>query len=143
MSRFMHSLTRAFVLTALVATVPGIARAQDSEAATSGVTQTPLAAESLSEIPGKKLTAVIVDFAPGAKSKPHRHGGFIFAYVLSGAIRSQLTGGATAVYEAGEHFIEPDGSEHLVSENASSTEPARLLAISVGDEDAELTTLSR
>ena len=36
-------------------------------------------------------------------------------------------------------FFEPPGSEHLVSENASATEPASLLAVFVTDDGAQLT----
>ena len=42
------------------------------------------------------------------------------------------------VYYAGEAFCEPPGSEHLVSENASATEPASLLAVFVADDGATL-----
>jgi quercetin dioxygenase-like cupin family protein len=60
--------------------------------------------------------------------------------VLSGAIRSETTGNEPArVYKAGESFFEPPGSHHLVSENASATEPASLLAIFVSDDGAVLT----
>ena len=47
------------------------------------------------------------------------------------------------VYKAGESFFEPPGSEHLVSENASATEPASLLAIFVADDGAQLTTFDK
>jgi hypothetical protein len=44
-----------------------------------------------------------------------------------GAIRSETSATWTAkVYKAGDSFLER-GSEHLVSENASTTEPASLL----------------
>ncbi len=42
---------------------------------------------------------------------------------------------------AGESFFEPPGSEHLVSENASATELASMLAVFIADDLAELTTL--
>ena len=62
------------------------------------------------------------------------------AYVLTGAIRSGNSAtGPVRVYQAGESFFEPPGSEHLVSENASATEPASLLAVFVADDGAELT----
>ena len=66
------------------------------------------------------------------------------AYVLSGAIRSEnsATGPAT-VYKAGESFFEPAGSEHLISENASTVEPASLLAVFVADDGAQLTTFDK
>jgi hypothetical protein len=36
-------------------------------------------------------------------------------------------------------FFEPPGSDHLVSENASATEPASLLAIFIAEDGAVLT----
>jgi hypothetical protein len=54
----------------------------------------------------------------------------VFAYVLSGSIRSENSAtGPARVYKVGESFFEPPGSEHRVSENASATEPASLLAV--------------
>jgi quercetin dioxygenase-like cupin family protein len=93
-------------------------------------------------LPGKSLTAVIVDYPPGAASAPHRHAasGFIFAYVLSGSIRSQNEGGPLAVYRTGESWWEPPAAHHIVSANASPTESARLLAVIVADTGAQLTT---
>jgi quercetin dioxygenase-like cupin family protein len=38
---------------------------------------------------GKKLTVVRVNYGPNGKSGAHRHAGSVFAYVLSGAIRSE------------------------------------------------------
>jgi quercetin dioxygenase-like cupin family protein len=97
--------------------------------------------EALPNVPGKRLTAVSVTYGPGGKSGPHRHAGSVFAFVVSGEVRSQnsVTGPAR-VYKAGEGFFEPDGSVHLVSENASATKPATLLAVFVADEGATLTT---
>ena len=51
--------------------------------------------------------------------------------------------GPVKVYQAGESFFEPPGSEHLVSENASTTESASLLAVFVADDDAKLTTFGK
>ena len=44
------------------------------------------------------------------------------------------------IYRAGESFFEPPGTHHAVSENASGTEPAKLLAIIVAETGAKLTT---
>jgi quercetin dioxygenase-like cupin family protein len=100
--------------------------------------------EKLPNVPGKSLTAVVVNYAPGGKSLSHHHAGSVFAYVLSGAIRSENSAtGPARVYQAGESFFEPPGSEHLVSENASATEPASLLAVFVADDGAKLTTFGK
>jgi quercetin dioxygenase-like cupin family protein len=94
-------------------------------------------------LPGKRLVANIVEYPPGAKSVPHRHAGsaFIYAYVLSGEVRSAVGDEAARVYRAGEGWTEKPGAHHRVSENASSSEPARLLAVFVVDDaDSQLTT---
>ena len=101
-------------------------------------------AEKLPNVPGKSLTAVVVNYAPGGKSGAHHHAGSVFAYVLSGAIRSETSvSGPARIYKAGESFFEPPGSTHLVSENASATEPASLLAVFVADDGAQLTTFDK
>ncbi len=97
--------------------------------------------EKLANAPGQTLTAVTVNYAPGGKSRGHHHAGSVFAHVLSGAIRSENSAtGPVKVYKAGESFFEPPGSKHLISENASATEPASLLAVFIADDGAQLTT---
>ncbi len=100
----------------------------------------PVFTTKLPNVPGKSLTAVVVNYAPGGKSPKHAHAGSVLAYVLSGSIRSENSAtGPAKVYATGEAFFEPPGSVHLVSENGSSTEPASLLAIFVADDGAQLT----
>jgi quercetin dioxygenase-like cupin family protein len=96
--------------------------------------------EKLPNVPGKTLTGVLVTYQPGAKSPSHAHAGSVYAYVISGQVRSEnsVTGPAK-VYAAGEGFFEPPGSTHTISENASDTEPATLLAIFIADDGAQLT----
>ncbi len=94
-------------------------------------------------VPGKSLEAVSVRYPPGAKSGAHHHAksAFIMAYVISGAIRSQVKGEPARVYRAGETWSEPPGAHHTISENASATEPAELLAVFLLDTgDGPLTT---
>ncbi len=94
----------------------------------------------LPNAPGKTLTAVVVEYPPGGSSPPHCHAGSVFAYVLSGQIRSENSAtGPVRVYHTGESFFEPPGSTHLVSANASDTEPASLLAVFVAEDHAQLT----
>ena len=90
---------------------------------------------AIPNIPGKSLTAVVVTYPPGGKSSSHWHAGsaFIYAHVLSGAIRSGVNDEPAKVYRAGENFHELPGSHHRVSENASDSEPASLLAVFVVD----------
>jgi quercetin dioxygenase-like cupin family protein len=98
---------------------------------------------AIPNIPGKSLVAAVVDYGPGGASPSHVHAksAFIYAYVVSGAIESQVNDGPRRVYRAGESFFEEPGSVHRVSRNASKTEPAKLLAVFVVDtNDKALTT---
>jgi len=98
----------------------------------------------LPNVPGKSIKGVLVEYAPGGTSPAHIHpkSAFIYATVLEGAIRSQVNDGPVTTYHAGESFSEFPGDRHAVSENASATEPARLLAVFVVDTDeTNLTTL--
>jgi quercetin dioxygenase-like cupin family protein len=100
--------------------------------------------EKLPNLPGKSITVTVVSYPPGSKSRPHSHGGSVLAYVLSGAVRSENSAtGPVKVYKAGESFFEPPGSRHLVSENESAKEPARLLAVHVADDGAQLTMFDK
>src|SRR4051812_48024096 len=77
---------------------------------------------------GKRMVAVVVTYPPGGKSPAHRHAptAFIYAHVLSGAIRSQVDDEPAKIYRVGEGFYEAPGSHHRISENASDTDPASL-----------------
>jgi quercetin dioxygenase-like cupin family protein len=105
-----------------------------------GAQSMPVFSEKLPNVPGKTLTGVLVNYGPGGKSASHAHAGSVYAYVLSGKIRSQNSAtGPAKVYSAGVGFFEPPGSTHMVSENASDSEAATLLAIFVADDGAKLT----
>ena len=103
---------------------------------------TPNFEQAIPNIPGKTLTALIVDYAPGAASVPHIHSktGFVYAFVISGEIESKVNDEPVRLYKAGESWSEPPGATHSISRNASATKPARLLAVFVADTgDKELT----
>jgi quercetin dioxygenase-like cupin family protein len=86
-----------------------------------------------------QVTVSEVDFPPGRVGSVHHHAGFVLAYVLEGAILSKVSGQAEKTYHKGEMFFEPPGSTHEVSNNASQTAPARLLAMIFAKKGATLT----
>ena len=98
---------------------------------------------ALPNVPGKSLKAVLVEYAPGGSSPAHVHAksAFIYATVLEGEIRSQVNDGPVKVYHVGESFSEMPGDRHMVSENASKTKPAKLLAVFVVDTDEKVLTM--
>jgi quercetin dioxygenase-like cupin family protein len=100
----------------------------------------PVASYPLANAPGKRVTVVRVIYGPGGFTRPHYHAGTVTAYIVRGAIKSQLQGGPLETFTPGQTFFEPPGSVHMVSANASATEESELLAIFVADEGAQLTT---
>jgi quercetin dioxygenase-like cupin family protein len=85
----------------------------------------------LKNAPGKKAMMIEVDYQPGQSSIAHKHEGTAMAYVLDGEVISQVKGEQAITYKKGQFWYEPAGSEHLVSKNASSTKPAKLLVFMV------------
>ncbi|RON15503.1 cupin [Pseudomonas brassicacearum] len=94
--------------------------------------------ELLKNVPGKKAMMIEVDYKPGQSSIAHKHEGTAMAYVISGAITSQVKGEKAITYKAGQYWYEPAGSEHLVSKNASATKPAKLLVFMVLSPDEKV-----
>src|SRR3954468_13357313 len=101
----------------------------------------PISSHALPNVAGKRVTIVRVFYGPGGFTPAHRHAGSVTAYITKGEIRSQLAGGPVETFGVGQSFFEPPGAVHLVSANASMTEPAELIAVFVADEGAQLTTL--
>jgi quercetin dioxygenase-like cupin family protein len=131
MNRF-KSMTR---LIGLGSAVAGIALALSQGRADAADQVEMVFEHNLPNAEGKKLIAVLVNYPPGAKSLPHHHAAsaFVFAYVVAGSIRSQIDGEPVRIYGPGESFYEVPGTHHRVSENASDTISAKLLAVFVVD----------
>lgn len=96
--------------------------------------------QPLAKLNGEHLKVVLVEvnYGPGEASPPHSHPCPVIGYVAQGAIRSQVKGQPEKTYQVGETFYEEANGVHAVSANASTTEPAKLLAYFVCDHDAPL-----
>src|ERR1700691_5694739 len=68
----------------------------------------PVFSQALPKLDGSELqvTTVEVTYPPGGSSAPHSHPCPVIGYVLKGAVRMQVKGGAAATYTAGESFYE-------------------------------------
>lgn len=117
-----------------------VAACGGSPQAIAGATVTDVLQRDLASAPAMHFTAERVQYAPGQSSSPHRHGGFLMAYVLRGEVVSQLEGEPARTYRAGESWFEDPGAHHLVCRNASKTEPAEFLVVFVTPKGAELST---
>ena len=98
------------------------------------------------EIPGeppRDLSLVEVTYPPGTGSPPHLHANGVMAFVVSGTVTSKVGDGPEQIFHAGDAWWEPPGAIHRVSRNASSAEPARLLAIYIAPRGATSTDLMK
>ncbi|MFF4138521.1 cupin domain-containing protein [Streptomyces mirabilis] len=120
--------THATGTTAAMASPAAMASTRPTE------TLKPLLQQALPNVKGKTFTSAIVDFPPNASALPHRHGqAFVYAYVLEGTVRSQLEGKPATTYHQGENWVEQPGAHHLLTENTSRTQRAKLLVVFVSN----------
>jgi quercetin dioxygenase-like cupin family protein len=89
---------------------------------------------------GWSVTAVEVPYTPGGASNAHRHPGITLAYVLEGEVVSKVGDEPEKTYATGEMWMETPNALHSVSRNASTTKPAKLLAILLAEKGKPLTS---
>lgn len=128
-------MKKALLSLVLAASIPSAVGAHGTKDDTSKISL--VYDHELPNVPGKSIRSVLVEYAPGGSSPGHTHASsaFIYATVLEGEIRSQVNDGPAVVYKAGQSFSELPGDRHGISENASKTKPAKLLAVFVVDTD--------
>jgi quercetin dioxygenase-like cupin family protein len=101
-------------------------------------TRAVLQARQLPDVANTKGLMATVTYAPGQRSLPHRHPGSVFAYVMEGEVISSLDDGPEVRYKAGDSWFEAPGMRHVVSRNASATQPAKLLVVLLVPDGAQL-----
>jgi len=90
-------------------------------------TVTSLMAKELTDIPGKEVLIITVEYAPGGSDPVHRHNAHGFIYVLEGSVVMQVRGGKQVTLTPGQTFYEGTDDVHIVGRNASGTKPAKFL----------------
>jgi quercetin dioxygenase-like cupin family protein len=139
-----NTMDRRQLMEGLLGTALGAGVVSEAQAQEKGAGGPPTVKErmqkALAGVPGKQVTVVTVEYAPGGRSAPHTHSGPVFGYVLEGAVVFGLDDGPETVLRAGDVFYEAPRQVHRTSRNASGTQPARLLAIIVGEEGQPITT---
>ena len=116
-------LTLQFPLAGLAACLFTTASALTAQAPT----VTPLMTKALTDIPGKEVLMITVEYAPGGTDAIHRHNAHAFVYVLEGSIVMQVKGGKQVTLSPGQTFYEGTDDVHIVGRNASSTKPAKFV----------------
>jgi len=129
-SRRRFTQSSLISLLAAAAMPDGTAAAQQ-QATSQAATRRDVIRQELPGEPLRDITLIEVTYPPATGSPPHLHANGVMAFVVSGAIVSKVGDGAEQTFHAGEAWWEPPGAIHRVSRNASSTDPATLLAIYV------------
>jgi quercetin dioxygenase-like cupin family protein len=94
----------------------------------------------LSDIPGKELLMITVEYPPGASDPVHRHNAQALVYVLEGSIVMGVNGEKPVTLTPGQTFYEGPNDIHTVGRNASNTMPAKFLVVLLKDKDAPVLT---
>jgi quercetin dioxygenase-like cupin family protein len=89
--------------------------------------------KDLTDIPGKEVTMLTVEYPPGGSDPVHRHYADAFVYVLEGSIVMQVKGGKEVTLMPGETFYEGPDDVHVVGRNASTTKPAKFVVFMIKD----------
>jgi len=109
--------------------IPGTVMAQEARV-------TPLMSKDLTELPGKEVLMITVEYPPGSTDPIHRHNARAFVYVLEGSIVMQVKGGKEVTLTPGQTFYEGPDDIHVVGRNASTTKPAKFLVFFIKDKNA-------
>lgn len=101
-------------------------------------TVTPLLSKDLSSAPGKEISMITVEYAPGGQDPVHTHHAQAAVYVLEGSIVMQVKGGQLVTLTPGQTFYEGPDDVHIVGRNASRTAPAKFVVFLVKDKGAPI-----
>jgi quercetin dioxygenase-like cupin family protein len=99
---------------------------------------TSLMSKPLSDIPGKELLMITVEYPPGTSDPVHRHNAQALVYVLEGSIVMGVNDEKPVTLNAGQTFYEGPNDTHTVGRNASKTMPAKFLVVLLKDKDASV-----
>jgi LPXTG-motif cell wall-anchored protein len=82
---------------------------------------------------------MVIDFAPGAWTPPHTHGGRVYVTVIEGALDFKMTNmaGHQQTYQVGESFVETPGD--IMEIGNSGTVKARVIATAILAKGVSLT----
>src|SRR5437660_11709616 len=92
--------------------------------------------KDLTEIPGREVLMITVEYAPGGVDAIDRHNAHAFVYVLEGSIVMQVKGGKEVTLTPGQSFYEGPNDIHVVGRNTSTTKPAKFVVFLVKNKDA-------
>ena len=97
---------------------------------------TSLMSKDLTNMPGKEVLMITVEYPPGWSDPVHRHNAQGFIYLLEGSVVMQVRGGKEVTLTPGQTFYEGIDDVHVIGRNASTTKPAKFLVFFVKNKGA-------
>jgi quercetin dioxygenase-like cupin family protein len=94
--------------------------------------------KDLTDIPGKEVLMITVEYPPGGSDPVHQHDAHGFIYVLEGSVVMQVKGGKEVTLTPGQSFYEGPEDVHVVGRNAGTTRPAKFLVVLVKGKGAPI-----
>ena len=91
----------------------------------------PVMQKDLTDLPGREMLMLSVEYPPGTVEHIHRHDAYAFVYVLEGSIVEGVRGGKEVTLTPGQTFYEGPNDVHTVGRNASATKPAKFVVVLV------------
>jgi len=91
----------------------------------------PVMQKDLTDLPGREMLMLSVEYPPGTVEHIHRHDACAFVYVLEGSIVEGVRGGKEVTLTPGQTFYEGPDDVHTVGRNASATKPAKFIVVLV------------
>ena len=91
----------------------------------------PVMTKDLTDLPGREMLMLTVEYPPGAVEHIHRHDAYAFVYVLEGSIIEGVRGKKEVTLTPGQTFYEGPDDVHTVGRNASLTKPAKFVVVLV------------
>ena len=135
----MKRTVMMIAVTLVVGIAVGILTTQALMAQGAPVTRTTLQQKDIEGAPGKEVILYIADLVPGGVAGRHFHPGPEVAYVLEGSLVVEPDGKPPLTLKKGESFHNPAKAVHN-AKNGSTTLPAKVLVVLIGEKGAPLST---
>jgi quercetin dioxygenase-like cupin family protein len=99
-----------------------------------------LLSKDLAGVPGKEISMIAVEYAPGESTAAHTHDAQAMVYLLEGSIVMQVKGQAPVTLTPGQTWYEGPDDVHVISRNASNSTRAKYLVFMVKGKGAPILT---
>ena len=131
---------RSFIFTAVLAGTVAAGMTLRAQEQKQGPQEkvTPLLTTTLAGMEGKEVNIVHVSVPPGFVTPKHFHPGYVFLYVLKGAVTIEMDGDAPIKLGPGDVLKEAP-NRSMVGKNLSTTHGAELVVFQIGDKGKPFT----